>query len=42
MEIDEIKERIAKVQELPLDTHVGEYEEIHASLESALTTVEGL
>jgi hypothetical protein len=40
--LDSIKERIAKIQELPLDSHIGEYEAIHSALESALSTVEGL
>jgi len=42
MEINQIKERISSIQQLPLDSHVAEYEEIHSALESALTTVEGL
>jgi len=40
--LESIKERIAKIQELPLDSHVGEYEAIHSALEKALSTVEGL
>lgn len=40
--IESIKDRIAKIQDLPLDAHVGEYEAIHSALESALSTVEGL
>jgi hypothetical protein len=42
MEINQIKERISSIQQVPLDSHVSEYEEIHSALESALTTVEGL
>jgi hypothetical protein len=42
MELSQIKERISKIQELPLTSHVVEYEEIHNALEGALTTVEGL
>ena len=41
MEITEIKERISKIQELPLDSHVAEYEAIQSALEGALSTVEG-
>ena len=40
--MDAIKVRIAHIQELPLSSHVGEYEEIHRALELALTSVEGL
>jgi len=40
--LESIKERIAKIQDLPLDVHVGEYEAIHTALESTLSTVEGL
>jgi hypothetical protein len=40
--MNEIKDRIAKIQELPLESHVHEYEEIHRALEQALTSVEGL
>ncbi len=42
MEISEIKERIAHIQELPLDNHVAEFDLIHGALEGALSTVEGL
>ena len=42
MDIQEIKERIGGIQNLPLDEHVGEYEAIHTALESALKEVEGL
>ena len=42
MEITQIIERIAAIQNLPLDNHVAEYEEIHAALEGALSAVEGL
>jgi hypothetical protein len=42
MELGDIKERIGALQTLPLDLHIGEYEEIHAALEKALTEVEGL
>lgn len=40
--MDEIRERIANIQQTPLTSHVGEYEEIHKALEQALTSVEGL
>lgn len=40
--MDEIKVRIQNIQQLPLESHVGEYDEIHRALESALTSVEGL
>ena len=42
MDIAQIKERIANIQSLPLDSHIAEYEEIHSALEGALSTVEGL
>ena len=42
MDIAEIKERIAHIQELPLDAHVGELDLIHGALEGALSTVEGV
>ncbi|MEI6119466.1 MAG: hypothetical protein WCQ06_00010 [Actinomycetes bacterium] len=42
MDIVEIKERIARVQELPLDDHVAEFDLIHGALEGALSTVEGI
>jgi hypothetical protein len=42
MDIAQIKERISSIQSLPLDSHIGEYEEIHTVLERALSTVEGL
>ena len=42
MDIVEIKERIARVQELPRDDHVAEFDLIHGALEGALSTVEGI
>ncbi|MEI6038289.1 MAG: hypothetical protein WCQ52_01240 [Actinomycetes bacterium] len=42
MDIVEIKTRISRIQELPLENHVAEYEVIHGALEGALSEVEGL
>jgi hypothetical protein len=42
MDIVEIKARISSIQELPLESHVAEYEVIHGALEAALSEVEGL
>jgi|FreactcultureFD7_1027221.scaffolds.fasta_scaffold00006_292 hypothetical protein len=40
--IEEIKARIAAIQELPLDSHSTEYESIHQELVTALAQIDGL
>jgi hypothetical protein len=40
--IDAIRDRISTIQENELDQHVAEYDAIHAQLERALTSIDGL
>lgn len=40
--IEAIRDRITLVQEKDLDSHVGEYDEIHLQLERALSAIDGL
>ena len=41
-EIDTIRERIASVQNYELNQHVAEFDGIHAELERALASIDGL
>jgi hypothetical protein len=40
--LDEIKSRIADVQNTSLDTHPGEFEELYQELNRALNEIDGL
>ena len=40
--LEEIKARIATVQEKALDSHTGEYEEIFQELNRALNEIDGI
>jgi len=40
--LDEVKERISKMSQNPLDTHSQEFEKIHADLARALSEIDGL
>ncbi len=40
--IDAIKNRIAAINSLPLEEHSEEYEAVHASLQRALSEIDGI
>jgi len=40
--IEAIRDRITSIQEKELNSHVAEYDAIHAELERALTAIDGL
>jgi hypothetical protein len=42
VDLEEVKARISAVNQMPLDTHSQEFENIHSDLVQALSEIDGL
>jgi hypothetical protein len=42
MDLESAKERIAQIQQKPLDTHSEEFEKVHGDLTRVLSEIDGL